>query len=193
MSSDSASAVPTSADPLQQLKAECEEIARTLPGNTHKMASLLQQMSLNYYEDVRSQARRSFNYALGAAGVGTSFFIVAACNMMSTSDTASSKAYISLIAGAMMQVISAINFYLYAKAAGQFSGFHVCLERTNRFLLANTLCENLDDEHKSDIRAELIRLIANAPMLTLDIITGRTQRTSSAEAHDANVESTTSD
>jgi hypothetical protein len=186
MSATSVSTSPVLAPPLQQLKAECEEVARTRPGDTHKMASLLQQMSLNYYQDVRKQAQQSFYSALAAAVVGTGFFLYAAWNMMPQNGRPSSNAYISLIAGALVQVISAINFYLYAKAARQFSGFHVCLERTNRFLLVNTLCENLGDGHKDKIRVELIRVIANAPMLTPDIVNGIAQQSSSVEGHDAN-------
>jgi len=78
---------------------------------------------------------------------------------------------ISLIVGALIQVISMINFYLYAKASRQFAAFHLCLERTHRFLLANSLCENLkNQDHKDEARCALIDLIAQAPMLTEDVI-----------------------
>jgi hypothetical protein len=189
MSTTSASSVPAlaSAHPLQQLKAECEELARTRPGDTHKMASLHQQMSLNYYQDVRRQAQQSFYSALVAAIVGTLFFLYAAWYMLPRDGSTSSNAYISLIAGALVQVISAINFYLYSKTAHQFSGFHVCLERTNRYLLVNTLCENLSDEHKDDMRMEIIRVIANAPMLTSDVINGIAQQRNFVGASDTNV------
>ncbi len=63
------------ANPLQQLKANCEEIARIPAGDTQKMASLLQEMSLDYYQDVRKQAQQSFYCALAAAIVGTLFFL----------------------------------------------------------------------------------------------------------------------
>jgi hypothetical protein len=189
MSTTSASSVPApvSAHPLQQLKAECEELARTRPGDTHKMASLHQQMSLNYYQDVRRQAQQSFYSALAAATVGTLFFLYAAWYMLPQNGHTPSNAYISLIAGSLVQVISAINFYLYAKTAHQFSGFHVCLERTNRYLLVNTLCENLSDEHKDDMRMEIIRVIANAPMITSDVISGMAQQSNSVDTRDTNV------
>lgn len=164
----SAAPIPT-LKPLYELKKECEEVARTAPDDTHKMGSLLQQMSLNYYQDVRKQAQQSFYCALGAAAVGTLFFIYAANILMTTT---ASDAKFSIIAGALVQVISAINFYLYARAARQFASFHICLERTNRFLLANTLCENLIcNVRKDKMRQELILTVANAPMLTLDIVT----------------------
>jgi hypothetical protein len=45
------------------------------------------------------------------------------------------QASLGVTAGSLIQVISGINFYLYARAARQFAAFHVCLERTNRFIL----------------------------------------------------------
>jgi hypothetical protein len=158
-----------SARPLDQLQRECEELARTKPGDVHKIGSLLQQMILSYYQDVRRQAQQSFYCALGAAVVGTIFFIGAATLVMQPGQEASAK--IGLIAGALIQVISAINFWLYGRAARQFAAFHICLERTNRFLLANTLCENLDSQPMRDqVRTELIQVVAHAPMLTLEAI-----------------------
>jgi hypothetical protein len=154
---------------LHALKEDCEEVARTEPGDTHKMASLLQQMSLNYYEDVRRQAQQSFYCALVAALIGVLFFFYAAYLMMNQDSASNAK--VSLIAGALVQVISGINFYFYGKASRQFASFHICLERTNRFLLANTLCENLLCKDRRDLmRTELIRVISTSPMLTLDVI-----------------------
>jgi len=43
------------------------------------------------------------------------------------------------------------------------------LERMNRFLVADTICDNLPTEQaKQTARLELIRVIATAPMLVLD-------------------------
>lgn len=153
--------------PIEELRAKCEELAETEPGDTRKLSSLLQQMSLNYYEAVRRQAQQSFYCALGAAGIGTLFFLGAIIFMQ-----AEGRA-LSIVAGALVEVIAGINFYLYARAARQFASFHICLERTNRFLLANSLCENLvAGDEKERVRAELVRTVADAPMLTLDVVTG---------------------
>lgn len=181
---------PSTIKPLEELKRDCEEIARTSPGDTNTMASLLQQMSLSYYQDVRKQAQQSFYCALGAAILGALFFIYAAYIVMEQDNK--SNATFSIIAGALIQVISAINFYLYAKAARQFASFHICLERTNRFLLANTLCENLICKDRKDkMREELVRVVANAPMLTLDIVTnGLSQENTQKSA--SNLDFTTS-
>lgn len=159
--------------PLREFKKRCDEVAKTAPGDTHTLASVLQKMSLNFYEDVRSQARQSFYIALGAAAVGTLMVLFGIGAMMSVSKWVTlESSELSVVAGVAIQVISAINFYLYGKTARQFALFHICLERTNRFLLANTLCENvLEEKRRDDLRIELVRLIATAPMLTLDVLT----------------------
>ena len=156
--------------PLQELKNECELLAHTPAGDTQGMASLLSKMALNYYQDVRSQAQQSFYSALAAAGIGSLFFIYAVWAQIKD-PAGSSRINVSLLAGALIEVISGINFYLYFRAARQFAMFHICLERTNRFLLANTLCENLTCTAKRDeMRAELVRVVAEAPMLTLESV-----------------------
>jgi hypothetical protein len=155
---------------LEKLAAECEELAHTDSDDTHAIASLLQRMMLEYYADVRKQARHSFHSALGAAVIGTGFFIYAVWVAMKAGQN--SEALIGVIAGALVQVISAINFILYARAARQFAAFHICLERTNRFILANSLCEKLQSPHREEMRKELIQVVAHAPMLTMDVVTG---------------------
>ncbi len=155
---------------VRDMLQDCEEIAQTAPGDIHRIGSLLQEMILKYYADVRSQAQQSFRAALAAATVGILFFIYAI--WLGMSPDGSGQARLGLIAGSLIQFISGINFYLYFRAGRQFASFHVCLERTNRFLLANTICENLSDPARDEMRRELVRVVATAPMLTLDVVTG---------------------
>jgi hypothetical protein len=157
---------------VKTLLKNCEDIATAERGDTHVIASLLQKMMVTYYSDVRKQAMLSFWSALGAAGVGMLFFLYAIANSMLPDMSKSSL--IGLVAGALAQLISAVNFYLYFKAARQFATFHICLERTNRFLLANTIAETLDGAAREDVRRALVETIASAPMLTLETVTGQT-------------------
>jgi hypothetical protein len=157
---------------LKSLLKSCDEIATAQPGDTHVIASLLQKMMVTYYSDVRKQAMQSFWSALGAAGVGMLFFLYAIAHAMSPG--ISNSSLIGLVAGALAQFISAVNFYLYFKAARQFASFHICLERTNRFLLANTISETLQEPARNEARRSLVETIASAPMLTLETVTGKT-------------------
>ena len=162
-------AAKSSAPRFYELTKDCEAVADMEPGDTRKTASLLLKMSLRYYYDVLDQAQKSFYAALVAASVGTLFFLYAGYQMMHQDSVSNAK--FSLLAGALVQVISGINFYFYSRASRQFIGFHICLERANRFLLANTLSENIASKDRKDtIRTELIRIVANAPLLTLDVI-----------------------
>jgi hypothetical protein len=166
---------------LTELQKACEAIASSAPGDTHAIASLMQQMSLKYYEDVLKQAQESFGSALIAASIGTLFFLYAIWRGMASDN----RAWIAVIAGGLVQVISAINFYLYGRASRQFWSFHVCLERTNRFLLANTLCEKLLSPLQDQVRQGLVQTVANAPMLTLDVMEGHQSRKPTAETIDS--------
>jgi hypothetical protein len=163
--------------PIRQMLRDCEHIGNTAPDDAHTIGSLLQQMILKYYADVRSQAQQSFRAALVVACVGMLFFIYAIWRAMSSDGML--QASLGIIAGSLIQVISGINFYLYARAARQFGAFHVCLERTNRFILANCMCEKLSPPARDEMRVELARLVATAPMLTFEVLSGATTRSSS--------------
>jgi hypothetical protein len=153
---------------LKELQQSCQHLADAPLGDTRQFACLFSQMNLRYYSDVLSQAKNSFRFALGAATVGVLFFIFAAWVMYKDDK----GGWISLIAGGLLQVISGTCFYLYSKASTQFATFHICLDRANRFVLANTICEKLSDGVKDDTRAYLIRAITDATLLTPDVVSG---------------------
>jgi hypothetical protein len=161
---------PVSAGSFKQLLRQCEEIANADPGDTNRIGALLQQMILTYYGDVRKQTVQAFWSALAAATIGMLFFLYAIAHTMTVGGTDTSR--IGFLAGALSQFISAVNFYLYFKASRQFASFHVCLERTNRFLLANAMCEKLEQPGRDQSRRELVQIIASAPMLTFELVTG---------------------
>jgi hypothetical protein len=49
---------------------------------------------------------------------------------------------------AELYVLIWVNFYLYARTSAQLAEFHSRLDVTQRFLLANSLCETLDQDSK---------------------------------------------
>ena len=168
-------------NPVKALGAACEEVAKAEPGNVQQMAALHLKMGLDYYLDVRRQSQQSFIVALVAAVVGTLFFLGAAWSILA--DKTSHLADIGVIAGTVIQVIAAISFYLYLRTARQFALFHVCLERTNRFMLAYSMCQNLKEDRRDEALLQLIDLIANAPILTVEMTApARNRRTSPTHA-----------
>jgi hypothetical protein len=154
-------------DSGQDLKNACDKLGEVPPGETNLLASKLWNISIAYYEDVKKQARMSFVAALTLAVAGTGILFWAVKLMI---DNRVEGSQLSLVSGVIIQVISGIIFYLYSRTAKQLFTFHVCLERSNRFLLANTLCDNIDGSVNDEMRKELIRLIATAPLLSQKLL-----------------------
>lgn len=135
-----------------------DRLSKAKPGDILEIAASQIEILDSYYREVLGQARRSFGWAIAAAGVGLLFFLAAVGFLLVSQSQG--VANISLISGGLVEVISAINFYLYAKTSAQLAEFHTRLDGTQRFLLANSLCESLEGDFKQRARLELIRKIA---------------------------------
>lgn len=135
-------------------------VAQADPGNIQQVAASQLSIINSYYQSVLQQAQQSFRWALVAAGIGLLFFLAAIGFLVFQQSTSISN--ISIISGALIEVISAINFYLYSRASVQLASFHNRLDTTQRFLLANSVCENLEGEIKHITRASLVEIIANS-------------------------------
>lgn len=159
----------TAGSSLEDIEKKCRELGDMEVTATQRIGAKLLDISEKYYQDVRSQAVNSFIAALCVASFGIALFFVAIWLFM---EGKTDKATIVVIASAMPQVISGVVFYLYFKTMRQFGYFHVCLERMNRFLTANSICANITSEVKrDDARAELVDTMAHASMLPIEGIT----------------------
>jgi hypothetical protein len=163
----------------------CDELKTALEGKLGEIVSKHEEMILHYYKDVQMQANQSFDQAKKLAYIGFGVLIVTLIYALvfdalgrfglekSVSD---SKDYftiggIGIISGFVIEFIAAINFWLYTKASKQFNAFHICLERTHRYLIAYKISEQLTKNR--DITLEkLICIMANAPMITSHDIDG---------------------
>jgi hypothetical protein len=124
-----------------------------------KVAAASVNVLVYYYTVVLQQSKRSFDWALIAAGVGLLFFLAAVGFIVVSGDT--EVAAVSIIAGAVVEVIAGLNFYLYGKATEQLADYRRSLEQTQRFLLANSICGSLDDAAtKAEKRGDLVSTIA---------------------------------
>ena len=135
-----------------------ERLSKAKPADVQEIAASQIQLLSNYHEEVLSQAKQSFLWALIAAGIGLVFFLAGIAFILNRQ--AIEIAVISAIGGALIEFISAINFYLYRKTASQMADFEERLDRTQRFLIANSLCEGLEGDAKQQARSELIKIIA---------------------------------
>jgi hypothetical protein len=142
----------------ESLRRSSDEIAEADPKDVQEVAAAQIRIINDYYASVLQQARQSFSAALIAAVVGLFFFLAAVGFVLTSKDSLVSA--ISVVSGGLVEVIAGINFYLYGRAAQQLSAFHQVLDRTQRFLLANSICENLTEPTKDQARAKLIEVIA---------------------------------
>lgn len=142
----------------QQSLEPIQRLSQTDPSQVQEIVASQIQLLNVYYEVVLDQARKSFRWALIAAGVGSAFFLAAVSFLLLRQSQ--DIAFISLISGALIEVISCINFFLYGKTSAQLAEFQTRLDKTQRFLLANSVCEGLGEEFKQQARSELVRAIA---------------------------------
>lgn len=118
------------------------------------IASSQIELLARFYDLSLSQAGRSFRWALIASMVGLVFFVLAIVFMVWRES--GQLATITMIGGALIEFIAGVNFYLYGKTLSQLSLFQGRLEVTQRFLLANSLCESLGEAWRDPTRTRLI-------------------------------------
>ena len=148
---------------LGPISAVISDLAAAKPGEVQKIAASQIELLTSYYNAVLAQARKSFTWALVAAGIGLAFFLgsVAFLLFMQSTAVAVPVAAVGVIGGALVEVIAGINFWLYSKTTAQLAAFHQHLDQTQRFLLANSICESLEGEAKQQVRSSLAHVIAN--------------------------------
>ena len=135
-----------------------KRISEAQPGDIQEIAASQIQLLSSYYQLALEQQRKSFKWALFWAGIGLACFLAAGTFLFYRD--LKSVALISTISGTTVQIISGIQFYLYAQTTKQLADFHLRLDITQRFLLANSVCESLTGETKEKARHELVQAIA---------------------------------
>jgi hypothetical protein len=134
---------------------DIEELAEADPGNIQRIGASQLDMSNNYYQGVLGRARLSFIAAIISAAVGVALFGTAV--VISLTGNSVSAATLSAIGGAIVETISGLNFWLFGKTASQLDSFHVRLDRIQGFLLANSVCANINDRaHQDLVRGRLV-------------------------------------
>jgi hypothetical protein len=110
-----------------------------------------------YYQSVLRHTQQLFRWALIGAGFGLLFFLVAVSLQFFRQPVSAS--IISLVCGGVMEGMAALNFLLYRRTFRELEKFHTRLDRTQQYLLANSICEKLDQQFRSAAQAQLVRLI----------------------------------
>jgi hypothetical protein len=157
----------------------CRELKDAVDGGTlGDVLDKFERLIVRYYEDVQKQAMTSFEAAKTVAWVGFTVLIatlvyvlvfdaldrfqVRGLSINSKSFTVES---VGVISGILIETIAGVNFWLYARASRQFSAFHICLERTHRYILAHKISSEIEENRDQTVR-DLVCIMAHAPMIT---------------------------
>ena len=154
---------------VQQKRQNCDELKVAMTGSIGDIVSAHEKMILQYYADVQQQAKQSFDAAKIVAALG---FIVLIATLVyifwlvwhpkiSGSITV---ATVGTVSGVLIEFIAAINFWLYSRASKQFGAFHICLERTHRYLIAYKITEEIKGKRDETLE-KLVCIMANASMI----------------------------
>lgn len=164
--------------PQAKLKV-CNELKEALAGDIGDIVSKHEEMILHYYHDVQVQAKQSFNSAKTISKIGFGVLIATltytlifdalarfkVTNSILSLEDALTVGGIGVVSGLLIEFIAGVNFWLYGRAAKQFNAFHICLERTHRYLIAYKIGEKMRN-NRDEILGELVCIMANAPMIT---------------------------
>ena len=175
------------APPDRQNHKTCEELADAIDhGSIGQILAKHEKLILHYYEDVLEQVQKSFNTAERSAIVGfivligTVIFVLVFDALgrlgklpdFTPTEVNPNGGWTPLItvvastaAGIVIEGVAALAFVLYGRTARQFAAFHICLERTHRYLLAYKMASDTKENKDETIR-DLVCIMANAPMIS---------------------------
>ena len=130
------------------------------PAKIQEVAASQVVISEMYYQNVLQHARRLFRWALIAAGTGLIFFLAAVALLVWHQPV--NGALISLTSGGVLEALAVLNFCLYGRVFNQLRELHERLDRTQQYLLANSICENLKGDVKQATQIELMRAMMHS-------------------------------
>jgi hypothetical protein len=142
-----------------EFETHIEEFAKADARDPVAIASSQLKLGHRFYKTVLDEAHKSFRVAIRASVIGIAFFVTAISFVLAsgTQDAAA----VSTISGGLVEVIAGINFVLYGMTTRQLRRFHAELEQTQRFLIANSICEIIPDaEAQTTARSQLVATIA---------------------------------
>jgi hypothetical protein len=186
-----------------KLKA-CDDLSKAMSGSDiGEIVAKTERLVLHYYKDVQSQAITSFRSAQKVARIGfavlvLSLLYVATIDVLSHIENLAwfkmqpegmNIGWVGVASGLVVEFIAAINFWQYRHATSQFGAFHICLERTHRYLLAYKMAEKIAVNRDQTLE-KLVCIMAHAPMITRQDIEGVASGTTIAKSRPATTNET---
>jgi hypothetical protein len=172
--------------PDLQRQQTCEELAQAIDGSIGQILAKHEKLILHYYTDVLEQVQKSFLTAKRSAIAG--FMVLIGTVIFALVFDALSRlgklpnptpselnpdvswtplitVVTATLSGIVIEGVAALAFVLYGRTARQFAAFHICLERTHRYLLAYKMANDTKDNKDETIR-DLVCIMANAAMIS---------------------------
>ncbi len=135
-----------------------DRLSKAKPEDVQEIATASMSLLNAYHNEALGQSRKSFNLARVLVAVGLGFFLFAVAVLLFTS--IQEITLVGVVGGAISELVAGIVFYLYGKSSEQLAESQSQLDRTQRFLLANSVCSAIEGEGRDQTRAELVRAIA---------------------------------
>ncbi|MFZ5858291.1 MAG: TRADD-N-associated membrane domain-containing protein [Chloroflexota bacterium] len=135
------------------------QISGTDPSDIQQNAANQIKLLAQYHESGLQQAKTSFSWALILSLAGFPFLLVAVYYLV-VNKSESPTSIISAIGSVLVEFVAGTLFYLYNQTRKQLTYYHQQMNQIQRFLLANSVAESLDQPAKENARLELIRTIA---------------------------------
>jgi hypothetical protein len=136
-----------------------EQLATAQPNEVQKIATAQQEILLEYYAMGSRHADVSFRWAIVAGCVGLILYATAICSGIFL--PGAHAVLPGVVGGTALEGLASVNFYLYGRASRQLGSFLATLERSQRYLVANSICEGLEGDTKQTARADLVRAMVN--------------------------------
>jgi flagellar biosynthesis GTPase FlhF len=147
---------------VKSLFTSTSQLSTVAANDTQGLAAAAANILNSYYTIGLQQSKLSFRAALAAAITGAVFFLIAVAFLLRTQSL--EIATVSTIGGALVELISGLLFYLYGRTTAQLADHRRSLEQTQRFLLANSITDDLKNDAQpgtqDKARASLVSTIS---------------------------------
>lgn len=139
----------------QKLDEAVQKVAEADPQDIQAVAASFLSLLNSYYMQGLTQSRRSFDWSLIFGGFCLLFFVVVVIALLFSQRTEAT--IIGMIGGTLVELFAWTFLVLHQRSTNQLASYRPGIESTSLFLIANSTCEQLDEEAKNQKRGELIQ------------------------------------
>lgn len=138
-------------------KAAIEKLGKADASDIKTISALQLELSAAYYRNPHRQSKISFLLAWIAAMVCLALLIVAV--VVFVFQKPAEIGHISIIGSAISGAFIYIFSDMYKHASNQALAYKPQIDKIQRIIIANTVCETLDEEKKQEMRVKIIECL----------------------------------